>query len=180
MIRQAALGMHYAHEQGLVHRDLKPSNLMLNSIGEVRVLDLGLARFVVGGDDWELTTSGQLMGTIDYMAPEQIDNSRLVTSQSDVYSLGATLYRLLTGSKPLAMHTSPLRKLAALATGDVLRIEVGQHDLPPQLVGVVQQALQRDCKRRYATAARCTCAPRVPMPNPPCARRAVTNPCCAA
>lgn len=152
MTRQASLGIQYAHDQGLVHRDIKPSNLMLNDRGEVRILDLGLARFVAGEDDHELTVTGQLMGTIDYMAPEQIDNSREVTSQADVYSLGATLYRLLTGSKPLAVHGSPLQKLAAVALGDVPLLEAGRHHVPPALVPVVHRAMQRDCESRYATA----------------------------
>jgi serine/threonine protein kinase len=107
IVRRAAIGMAYVHEQGTIHRDLKPSNLMVTRTGEVKVLDLGLAR-VVGEQlaEDELTTIGQLMGTLDYMAPEQIENSHAVDERTDVYSLGATLYKLLAGRTP---HTSEAR-----------------------------------------------------------------------
>ncbi len=88
-IRQAALGLQHAHEHGLVHRDIKPSNLFLTKSGQVKLLDLGLAR--LGGDDKEnagLTSSGQMLGTPDYMAPEQCDDTRSADARADLYSLG--------------------------------------------------------------------------------------------
>jgi tRNA A-37 threonylcarbamoyl transferase component Bud32 len=104
-VRQAALGLQHAHERGLVHRDIKPANLLLATApGEavVKVLDLGLARLSHGGEQTvgELTQEGAVMGTPDFIAPEQAEESRGVDIRADVYSLGCTLYYLLTGRVP--------------------------------------------------------------------------------
>jgi serine/threonine protein kinase len=123
LIRQVALGLQHAHESGLVHRDIKPQNLMITSKGEVKILDLGLAllhaeRFTPGG----LTGSGQVMGTADYMAPEQWENCHWVDIRADLYSLGCTLYFLLTGQPPFGSpdHESIVRKMAAHLRDDPL------------------------------------------------------------
>ena len=113
LIRQAAIGLQHAHEQGLIHRDVKPSNLMLTRRGEVRILDLGLALFGAASEAVdELTTVGQLMGTLDYMAPEQGDDCHDLDQRADVYSLGASLCKLLTGKAPFDApgRHSPLAK----------------------------------------------------------------------
>jgi serine/threonine protein kinase len=99
VVRQAALGLQHIHEHGLVHRDIKPSNLKLTPSGLVKVLDLGLARLVnESAQKGQITSSGQFLGTLDYMAPEQCDNSHAVDIRADIYSLGCTLYHLLEGS----------------------------------------------------------------------------------
>ena len=101
LARQAAVGLQYVHEHGLVHRDIKPSNLMLTPRGEVKILDLGLARLhrQRGGSD-EMTGTGLTMGTADYMAPEQASDSHSVDIRADIYSLGCTLFKLLSGRRP--------------------------------------------------------------------------------
>src|SRR5262249_47800551 len=108
--RQAALGLQHAHEQGMVHRDVKPHNLMRTPDGRVKILDFGLARLAHAEDapaaakgapaSSQRPAVGAVMGTADYMAPEQAGDARSADIRSDVYSLGCTLYHLLTGRVP--------------------------------------------------------------------------------
>lgn len=102
VIRQTALGLQHIYSQNLVHRDIKPSNLMLNGSGVVKILDLGLARIVESMREGELTLTGQVMGTPDYMAPEQRSDASTATIRADIYSLGCTLFHLLAGRAPYA------------------------------------------------------------------------------
>src|SRR5262245_49575248 len=96
LARQAAVGLQHLHEQGLVHRDIKPANLMLTTGGRLKVLDLGLAFLKASAaQKRDLTMPRQSMGTIDYMAPEQWQDSHEVDIRADIYSLGCTLYHLL-------------------------------------------------------------------------------------
>lgn len=147
--RQAADGIKYVHEQGIIHRDLKPSNLMVTQSGEVKVLDLGLAR-VVGAHlaEDELTTVGQLMGTLDFMAPEQVEDSHEVDERSDVYSLGATLYKLLTGRSPHSADRDSsegpeplLSKLRRIAAGPATPLKAHRPDAPVELCELVDSML---------------------------------------
>ena len=109
---QAALGLQHAHEQGMVHRDIKPGNLMLSRKGDkatVKVLDFGLAKATRESPlDGGLTHEGQMLGTPDFIAPEQIRNAQSAGIQADIYSLGCTLYYLLTGAPPFEAD-KPLR-----------------------------------------------------------------------
>lgn len=103
-ITQTARGLEYAHAKGIVHRDIKPGNLLLDNTGTIKILDMGLARFdsnEEGGSD-HLTRENQIIGTVDYMAPEQAQESKHVDRRSDIYSLGCTLYRMVTGRSPYA------------------------------------------------------------------------------
>ncbi len=154
--RQAALGLSHAHEKGIVHRDIKPSNLMLSSQGEVKILDFGLAQlgFWDHGSA-EITTVGQLMGTLDYMAPEQAERGGAVDYRADLYSLGATLFRLLTGRPPLAAapDLTPLEKLRLLSTHRAPKLATLRADVSPELSAIVDAFLSRDPVARPASAA---------------------------
>ncbi len=158
LVRQAALGLQAAHQSGMVHRDIKPANLMLarQEFGPptVKVLDLGLARLAdeSGQLETELTTDNQIMGTLDFMAPEQAGNSRGVDTRVDIYSLGATLFMLLTGRPPYAgpEHQTIIQKLNALASEPLPSIKDLRPDVPPGLVTVLQKMLAKDRDERYA------------------------------
>ncbi|MEM7558837.1 MAG: serine/threonine-protein kinase, partial [Planctomycetota bacterium] len=155
LMRNVALGLSHAHSQGIIHRDVKPSNLMLSKTGETKILDFGLAR--IGpweGESAELTTVGQLMGTLDYMAPEQAERADAVDYRADLYSLGATLFRLLCGRAPLAASPdlSPLAKLRLMATHEPPSLDTLRPDAPRELVELVSRLLSRDPANRPASA----------------------------
>ena len=103
-IRQAACGLQYAHEEGFVHRDIKPANLMLDTKGTVKILDLGLALGADDDEDGGLTQQHgeKVLGTADYLAPEQSKDSHSADPRSDIYALGCTLYYLIVGKAPFA------------------------------------------------------------------------------
>ena len=156
IVRQAALGLQHAHEHGLVHRDVKPSNLLLSRDGTVKVLDLGLA--LLQGESRrqeELTSTGQVMGTLDYIAPEQASDSHLVDVRADVYSLGCTLFKLLTGRAPFAdsQHDSALKKLLAHAQDTPPALGELRADAPGELAETLQRMLAKDPDHRPATPA---------------------------
>ncbi len=154
VVRQAALGLQHAHEHGLVHRDVKPSNLMVTPTGQVKVLDLGLAllRGTSEGSG-ELTASHHWMGTFDYMAPEQGQNAHRVDIRADVYSLGCTLYKLLTGQAPFAgsAYNNPHRKMEAHARETPPPLQQQVPDAPADLAAVLERMLAKDFADRYPT-----------------------------
>jgi len=158
IVRQAAAGVAEAHRRDIVHRDIKPSNLILVESGEragatVKVLDFGLARLAAECADDELTNSGQIMGTLKYMAPEQCASSREVDTRADVYSLGATLYRLLCGQAPFsgAKYDSPPALVAAIATEQPESLRTLRGELAAQLVSLVEHMMAKDPSQRIST-----------------------------
>ena len=156
VVRQAALGLSHAHSKGIVHRDIKPSNLMLDTEGQVRILDFGLAQLGLwDSGSAEITSVGQLMGTLDYMAPEQAEHGGAVDYRADLYSLGATLFRLLTGRAPLAAapDLTPLEKLRLLSTHRAPQLRTLRDDVPVELSELVDSLLARGPSKRPASAA---------------------------
>jgi serine/threonine-protein kinase len=148
---QAARGLAYAHKCGVVHRDLKPANLLLTSDGVVKLSDLGLARFYIHEPDDELTNKGLCLGTPEFMAPEQAEDSSRADHRSDLYSLGATLFHLLTGELPVG-GSSYLHRLKHLLTDAPRPLADARKDVPPGLAGVVDRLRARDPAARPATA----------------------------
>src|SRR5262249_2451617 len=159
-IRQAALGLQYAHEQGMVHRDIKPSNLLVQrgSGGPfvVKILDFGLARLqepLDKGDGRAGTILAQpnvVMGTPDYLSPEQSRSLHAVDIRSDLYSLGCTLYHILAGQVPFPGGTS-LEKLIRHASEDATPVEAFRPELPPEVGAVVRRLMAKDPAHRFKT-----------------------------
>lgn len=154
IIRQAAVGLQHVHERQLVHRDIKPSNLMVTEDGYVKILDLGLALLADQLEGLgELTTVGQMMGTVDYMAPEQCNDSHDVDIRADIYSLGATLFKMLTGAAPYVTsdRRSPLSRIRALATEDPPRLVDCLPDADAEFCSIVDRMLSRNPDDRFVT-----------------------------
>jgi serine/threonine protein kinase len=149
-VRQAALGLQHAHERGMVHRDVKPENLVRCGDGTVKVLDFGLAALTTerGGDG--LTEANAIMGTPDYMAPEQAENAHRADIRADVYSLGCTLYHLLTGRVPYPEATA-LRRILAHKEQPIPSLRKARPDAPPELAAVLARLLAKKPGERYQT-----------------------------
>jgi eukaryotic-like serine/threonine-protein kinase len=150
-IAQAARGLQHAHEGGWVHRDVKPANLLLDRSGIVKVLDLGLAR-LLAEDSEPLTGLLDAIGTADYLAPEQADDSHGVDIRADIYSLGATLYFLLSGKPPFSEGT-PAQRVLGHQTRPPRPIRDVRPEVPPGLARVVVRMLAKDPAGRYPEPA---------------------------
>jgi serine/threonine protein kinase len=138
IIPQICEALQFAHEEGIVHRDIKPENVLLDKKGRVKIADFGLAK-ILGREpqDFHLTVSGQVMGTPNYMAPEQIEHPQAVDHRADIYSLGVVFYEMLTGELPLGRFAPPSRKV---------QVDVRLDD-------VVLRTLEKEPERRYQTAS---------------------------
>ena len=156
MARQVASALQHAHEHGLVHRDIKPSNLLLTPAGEVKMLDLGLARLFGEASVSEvLTATGAVMGTPDYMAPEQAFDPKSVDIRADLYSLGCTLYKLLAGHPPFGAppYGTLGQKLLAHAQAPVPPLRNHRPEVPEELATVVERLLAKKPEDRWRTPA---------------------------
>ena len=169
LIHQALQGLHHIHQQGLVHRDLKPANLMLitgpgaapNSTlrSTVKILDIGLGRELFDESvpekslDPALTGEGMLLGTPDYMAPEQARNARAADIRSDVYSLGCVLYHLLAGVLPFP-DTNIISQMIRHATETAKPVKDHNPAVPDALQQIINRMLAKDPAQRYATPER--------------------------
>ncbi len=150
---QAARGLAFAHAKGVVHRDIKPGNLLVGTDGVVKILDLGLARM----DDQagaspskarsELTQQGEVMGTVDYMAPEQAADTRRADAKSNVYSLGCTLYRLFTGDTPYHGETV-VERILAHTTKPIPSPRQARPDVPSHVDALCRRMLAKEPSER--------------------------------
>ena len=156
---QAAGGLQYAHGKGVVHRDIKPSNLLLDTEGTVKILDMGLARITESDDASvgatlaeRLTRTCQMLGTVDYMSPEQATDTRSADHRSDIYSLGCTLYRLLTG-RPVYAGESAVMKLMAHCEGAIPSLADSPTEVPRDLDAVFSRMMAKKPDDRYQSMA---------------------------
>jgi serine/threonine-protein kinase len=174
--RQAALGLQHAAAKGMVHRDIKPQNLMVTRKGQVKILDFGLARFA-SADEEEAAPAGKLpfgagqavqnagatnpnllMGTPDYLSPEQAKNSHDVDPRSDIYSLGCTLYFLLTGKPPFAAATTLIDKLLAHTHDEPPPVREARFEVSEGLARVLAKMMAKNPAERYQSAAEAAAA----------------------
>jgi serine/threonine protein kinase len=152
-IRQAALGLHYAHEEGLVHRDIKPANLIIDQKGNLKILDLGLA---LPRDDDEAASitrehDEKVLGTADYLAPEQATDSHLADRRSDIYALGCTLHYLLVGRAPFA-RGKLAERIKAHAEKPAPNIIETRPDVPPAIAELYFRMMEKHPDARPQTA----------------------------
>ncbi|QEG40378.1 protein kinase domain-containing protein [Roseimaritima ulvae] len=149
ILQQAATGLLYAHQASIVHRDIKPGNLMRAPNNVVKLVDLGLA--TVGADVRDQLDSGRLIGTVEYMAPEQLDQADRADARSDIYALGATFYFLLTGSTP---YEGPLlEQIRGHREGPVPDLCAVRHDVDVRLDHVLRRMMAKRPQDRYASLA---------------------------
>jgi serine/threonine protein kinase len=148
---QAARGLAYVHSQGIIHRDVKPHNLLLDDSGTIKVTDLGLARLSQGAERaaarTDVTMAGGVIGTVDYMPPEQAVDSTTLDHRADIYSLGCSLHYLLTGRPPYngATLTAILLKHR---DGEIPRLSAARSEVPPQLDDLFRRMMAKTPEKR--------------------------------
>lgn len=152
-MRQAADGLNHAHKAGLVHRDIKPENLLVDSQGTVKILDLGLARLFEQTDEESLTIKHdeKVLGTADYLAPEQAIDSHKVDARADIYSLGCTFYFALTGHPPFTEGTL-VQRLFAHQTKMPKPVIEERADAPHSLMAILDKMMAKKSAERYQSA----------------------------
>lgn len=157
-ILQVAQGLEYAHGRGVIHRDIKPANILVDDQGDLKILDMGLARLqespedlLATGSQTQLTSSQFFMGTIDYIAPEQARNTRLADHRSDIYSLGCTFYFLLT-AKPVYDGETTVERILAHQEQPIPRLSAILSQVPVEFDPIFEKMLAKDPEQRYNSA----------------------------
>lgn len=178
VMREAALALGYAHSQGIVHRDIKPANLMRDINGVTKLADLGLARLIEPGGTSDagsgLTEAGIVAGTIDYMPPEQANDSRTADHRADIYSLGCTFFFLLTGAPPFPGGTALERILAHRDAPPPSLLE-SVPDATPELEALFLQMMAKDRNERFQSMAEVVSAIDALQPDDAASNAAVAN-----
>jgi len=157
LVVQVAGAAHHGHQNGIIHRDIKPENVLVDPTGTPKVIDFGVARICDAGvtRNDSLTQPGQLLGTLAYMSPEQLDeDSTAIDSRADVYSLGVLFYELLIGETPHDLSgRSLIQSARAIREDPPRRPRALDHDLPRDVEAILLKALEKEPQRRYASAA---------------------------
>ncbi len=148
-IRQTLCALRYAHDRGVIHRDVTPSNLIINPSGRAKLTDFGVAKSV---GDWQLTNGGEFVGSLAYMAPEQLRGHADPDPRSDIYSTGAILYEIVTGKKPFD-YPNRLSLMVAQVQKDPVRPREIEPAVSPELEQVILTAMAKDPGLRYQSAA---------------------------
>ncbi len=144
-----AQALEHALEQRIIHRDLKPANIMIDRrTRKVKLTDFGLGKII---EEKGVTVTGQVMGTAYYMPPEQIHNAKKVDHLADIYSLGATIYHMLSGQPPYSEIKTTLSILRAKVTGEPVPLKSLNNEIPDSVVRVVEKAMAHKCENRYQT-----------------------------
>ena len=146
LLKQLCDGLHYAHQKGIVHRDIKPANIFLARNGRVKILDFGIAQIAAVATQGDLTRTGIIIGTLRYMAPEQVRGR--ADHRSDIFSVGAVSYELLSGRPPLSGQ-DPLQILEQLRTETPPRLAELDESLPPELSVIVERAMMKEPEGRF-------------------------------
>lgn len=154
---QAAKGCEYLHWKGVVHRNLRPDNLFVDQLGILKVGNYLTARtengsYIEGGFDEQLTQDGQMLGSFDYMAPEQASSANKADHRSDIYSLGCTMYWLLTG-RPVYVETSLVKKLMAHQNAPIPSLRRVRSDIPDKLDKIFQKMMAKNPAQRFQSMA---------------------------
>jgi serine/threonine protein kinase len=168
------MGLQHSHERGLVHRDIKPGNILLDRQGVIKVMDMGLAHFFQGNSkasQTNKTNSKRILGTEDYLAPEQIVNSDEVDIRADIYSLGGTFYFLLTGYPPFYETSRSYHKLIQHLGRSPKPVRSLRPEVPEELAKLVEKMMAKNPWERYQTPAAVVQAlipwTRISIPPPP-------------
>jgi eukaryotic-like serine/threonine-protein kinase len=151
---QVLAALAEAHANGIVHRDLKPANVFLTKGAggdTVKVLDFGVSK-MMGGASQKLTRTGAVVGTVAYMAPEQMLDARKVDARADVWSIGIVLYEALARSHPFGAATSGPTVVTAILNDPLIPLRSIRPDVPPELEAVIERMLEKDASRRFPTA----------------------------
>jgi serine/threonine protein kinase len=150
--RQLAAALECARKKDLVHRDVKPDNILIReSDGVVKLADFGLAKSVLAAGRSGLTRPGDVLGTLAYMSPEQLQSSVSADHRSDIYSLGATLYHLIAGVTPFAAKTS-IEYFEKILRHDPPALSVVRRDVPPIVSAIVARCMHKNPEARYRRA----------------------------
>ena len=149
---QITAALQYAYERSIIHRDIKPRNIMVNRRGIAKLVDFGLAKRLYRPVQSVITVPGEAMGTLAYMPPEQIDDAVNADHRSDIYSLGATMYHMLSGRHPFGEGTFA-EFVTAIMEKSPVRVDELSKSVPKELADIIEKSMQKDPEDRYQSPA---------------------------